>query len=97
MVHQNSKISYEETKAEGKLTKRQALILQWLLANPGSHTDREIAQGLRFTDMNAVRPRITELVDQRLLEEVSTIKCDITGRPVRKVAPVFRQAELPLL
>jgi len=95
-VHTHSRESFEAIQAEGKLSRRQAAILQWLLANPRSWTDREIAAGMGYTEMNAVRPRITELVAQGILEESGSIRCPVTGKRVRRVRPVFAQSELPL-
>lgn len=95
-IHTHSRESFESFQAEGKLSMRQAAILQWLMANPKAFTDREIAAGMGFFDMNAVRPRITELIQQGILEECDSVRCPVTGKSVRRVRPVFPQTELPL-
>ena len=51
-----------------------------------ARADREVMRMLDFTDMNKVRPRITELVDAGVLREVGTVKDETTGRHVRLVA-----------
>tara|TARA_R100000664_G_scaffold31617_1_gene45405 strand:- start:1416 stop:1766 length:351 start_codon:yes stop_codon:yes gene_type:complete len=52
----------------------------------GPATDREIKKRIGFDDMNMVRPRITALIEDGLLEEIAKIRCDTTNRLVRLVA-----------
>jgi hypothetical protein len=48
--------------------------------------DREIAERLGFTDMNAVRPRITELIKKHhKLMECGAVVDSVTGKTVRTV------------
>lgn len=95
-IHTHSHMALDDIKAEGELSRRQAAILRWLLANPRPWTDRQIAAGMGYPDMNAVRPRITELIDQGILREAGSITCQVTGKRVRLVSPVIHQGELPL-
>lgn len=95
-THTNSHLAFEAIRADGKLSTRQALILQWLLANPQPWTDREIAAKMGYPDMNCVRPRITELVQLGLVMEHDNVKCAVTGKTVRRVVPAQQQGELPL-
>jgi hypothetical protein len=95
-IHANSHAAHADLHAAGTLSKRQALIYAWLIGHPRPWTDREVAAHLRFPDMNCVRPRITELVGMGLLTEVGSVRCPVTGRTVRRVAPVLQQGELPL-
>lgn len=95
-AHTNSQLAYEAIQSEGKLSMRQALILQWLLAHPQPWTDREIAAGMGYPDMNCVRPRITELIKIGLVSEFDNVKCVVTGKTVRRVVPAQQQGELPL-
>lgn len=95
-VHPHSHEAHAELAAAGTLGKRQAVIYAWMAANPRPWTDREVAAHLNFPDMNCVRPRITELVKQGLLTEVDSVRCPVTGKTVRRVAPVLQQGELPL-
>jgi hypothetical protein len=46
-------------------------------------TDRECAERLGFKDMNAVRPRCTELRDALILVECGKAKDHISGKTVR--------------
>ncbi len=48
-----------------QLARRAAAILAWLAAH-GPATDREVMRGLGFVEPNAVRPRISELIDAGL-------------------------------
>ena len=82
MIHEHSIAAYHE---EGeKLSRRAARILDWLELHPGK-TDREVMLGLGFSDMNSVRPRVTELVDVGALVEVAAKRCPVTGKTVRIV------------
>lgn len=67
-----------------RLAGRAAAVLTWIKAN-GPATDREVMRGLGFTDMNAVRPRISELIDARLLVECGEKRCAQTRQVVRLV------------
>lgn len=95
-MHRNSQLAHAQEEANGRLGKRAATILKWLKANPRPYTDREVAARLGYPDMNCVRPRITELVQEGLLVEVDSVRCHITGKTVRRVASPQPQAELPL-
>lgn len=57
----------------------------------GHATDRQVKDHLGFADMNAVRPRITELVQAHVLSEVADEIDETTNRTVRVVAinPAF--------
>lgn len=77
-MHENSLEAFRTLPRQG----RQAAILA-VYAGGAWLTDREVAERLGCTDMNAVRPRISELVDDKVLAEVGTAKDHATGRPVR--------------
>ena len=83
-MHENSLKAYEEELP--KLYPRERDILSFL-GGCGAMpwTDREIMAGLGRTDPNAVRPRITKLVELGLLEEAGKVVCATTGRTVRTV------------
>ena len=57
-------------------------------------TDREVMQGMGFKDMNAVRPRITELLAKKILEENGSTRDHETKRYVRKVRLISQQLKL---
>jgi hypothetical protein len=79
--HPNSVNAYHAE--ETKLSKRAEAVLAWITKH-GPHTDREIAYGMGFGEnLNAVRPRITELLGICKLMEVCNRKCPITKKTVR--------------
>lgn len=71
---------------EPKLSTRAQAIYAWLERH-GPATDRQIMQGMGFRDMNAVRPRVTELLEppRAKLMEVGDVRCEVTGKTVRRV------------
>ena len=81
-VHANSRAAYFE--AAGMISRRAQMVLDWVRAN-GRATDRQIVDGLGFRDMNACRPRVTELVQMGALVEVGTVTCPVTHKTVRLV------------
>lgn len=91
MIHENSVAAYNQERA--KLSKRALLVCAWVELH-GPATDRQIMQGMGFTDMNSVRPRITESVDAGQLVEIRSIRCPVTGKTVRVVARPAKQLEL---
>lgn len=82
-MHANSIIAYYENRFE--FSKREMEILGCLFLNPRDWTDREIRDALRYSDMNAVRPRISELIDKGALEECGSVICPVTGKRVRQI------------
>lgn len=81
-LHDNSIQAYHAEEA--KLSRRAQAVLEWITAH-GPHTDREVMRGMGFTEPNAVRPRITELIDAGKLMEVCSVRCPVTGKTVRRV------------
>ena len=77
-MHPNSLEAY--AKATQALTGRRRMVHQ-LIEQHGPMSDRQVRDRLGFSDMNAVRPRISELVDLGLLEEVGRRQED--GHTVR--------------
>jgi len=47
-------------------------------------TDREVALLMGFSDMNSVRPRITELCKAGVVYEVDSVTCTVTKKTVRR-------------
>ena len=66
---------------------RRAVILRTL--GNGEMTSREIATVLGYTDMNAVRPRITELMDMGKITACGAVTDPVTRRTVA----VYRRIE----
>ena len=81
-IHQNSLTAYREERP--KLNGRKKIIFDYVCRH-GACTDREIMSALGFREPNATRPRVTELIQLGILREVDSIKCDITGKSVRRV------------
>lgn len=81
-MHDHSLAAYRAE--ESKLSKRAEAVLAWIEQH-GPHTDREVMQGMGFSEPNAVRPRITELIDAHKLMEVGSVRCPVTGKTVRRV------------
>lgn len=80
-VHPNSKASLSMTDRE----KRYEQIIGALMRERRAMTDREIMRYLGFSDPNAVRPRITELIAKKELREVGSKLDRSTMRTVRIV------------
>lgn len=91
MIHENSLSAYRQEA--DRLSKRAWLVLAWIDLH-GPATDRQVMEGMGFSEPNAVRPRITELVDAGLLVEKDSVKCRRTGKTVRVVARPPKQMEL---
>ena len=83
-MHVNSLVAYFEGQTEN-FSKREQQDLDQVRALK-SATDRDVMVSLGFTDPNAVRPRITELIKEGLLQEVGHSEDVITGKRVRLVA-----------
>jgi DNA-binding Lrp family transcriptional regulator len=82
LIHPNSvKAYYEGQKA---FTERHHKVLEYLQEHRIA-TDREIMRGLGFGEPNAVRPRITELVQAGVLRECGTLSDPETLKTVRLV------------
>lgn len=83
-AHPHSSAALEGEQVTGKLSERAAAILQAMSVGFGQ-TDRQVMAALGFTDPNAVRPRITELVQAGLLLECGEVADALTGKTVRLV------------
>jgi len=81
-VRENSIDTYIALKDH--LSGRQAEVYEYIEKN-GRSTERQIKDGLGYNDMNAVRPRVTELIESGLLIEGMKIRDETTGRPVRTI------------
>lgn len=80
-MHRNSLKALQEEK-DGLKTRCQKLVNAFeKVVEPA--TDRQIAYAMGFTELNAVRPRITELLDKGILKQVNQVRCRVTGKLVR--------------
>ena len=94
-IHVNSLDAYYEGRLED-FTKRKREILT-ALKRYGALTDRQTMTACGYGDMNAVRPRITELVDQGVVREIGETSCPVTKKRVRicDIAPKQSPEFLP--
>lgn len=90
-VHSNSIACYHAERA--RLSERASRVLAWFQVH-GPATDRQAMIGLGFSEPNAVRPRITELIELGLLRELGSVRCAVTGKTVRRVAAPPAQGAL---
>lgn len=95
-MHQNSLAAFYAGE-KGFFNARQQQILA-AFASWGRATDRDICNLLGFTDLNAVRPRITELLDDGVLEEAGDQVCVVSKKTVRvcRIRPSNSDAQLEL-
>ena len=91
MMHANSREAYQSLD----VGRRQAFVMQ-AYAERGAMTDRGVCSILGFSDMNAVRPRITELVIAGQLIECGKVRDAETNRKVRvcRLAPAQLEMQL---
>lgn len=88
-MHSNSLAAHAENKTRVYSERHEQIIAH--LSRFGPATDREIVEALGFTDMNSVRPRVTELVAEGVLCEMLATTDHLTGRTVRRTAVAVGQ------
>lgn len=79
------KTSYKaliEEMRSGRISRRQNMILEKAKEMNKPFTARLMLRWLRFSDPNAVRPRITELCDAGQLVVTGTTRCSVTNKSV---------------
>lgn len=84
MIHANSMSAYQDLNSTQTAYNRQKAIIsciRWF----GPLTVSQIKEKLNFTERNQVAPRVTELLDMGILEELSSIKDPYSGRSVMVV------------
>jgi len=86
IVRVNSRLAYHSERDAGHLGDRARACLAVIRAAVAPVTDRDVAVALGFSDMNSVRPRITELIEAGVVSEHSTVRCPVTGKMVRTLA-----------
>ena len=87
-MHDHSLRAYGDIREE--LTGRRAEIHAVYESSEAAMTDREVMEALGHRDMNAVRPRITELIQAGALTEVGATECPVSGKTVRVSCLPFR-------
>ena len=84
--HKNHRVRLASRRSYAEVLKTLTGRKQRILATiheGGPMTDREIKEYLGYSDMNMVRPVVTNLRDDGLLIEIATVRCDETDRLVR--------------
>lgn len=89
-LHENSLSAYYAGRLE--VFPRRTVEILGALSQVGRATDRQVCEHLGFTDMNAVRPRLTELVKSGVVEEVGRVLDPTTDRHVRLLRIIPRHA-----
>lgn len=84
-IHPNSVLAYWQGN-DGLFGQRHQKVIEVLRRSTLSKTDREVMVACGFTDPNAVRPRITELIEAGILVETASTECPVTHKTVRLVA-----------
>lgn len=88
-MHEHSLAAYRH---EAKRISLRAVAVYLYVKRFGRSTDREVMKGMGFTDPNKVRPRITELIEAKLLVEVGEKRDPETKKTVRIVDLAERAA-----
>lgn len=84
-MRENSLNAYEALKSARRLSPRQRLIISVLQNSVVPLTEREIMYRLGFSDTNAVRPRVNELLKAGVLQELPGKRDEQTGVFGRRV------------
>lgn len=86
MMHPNSEIAFAESF--GELGRREKECYAVLTQSMRPLTDRQVMEALRFSDPNAVRPRLTELCKDLWVREVGWTQDHVSGKRVRLLEAV---------
>jgi hypothetical protein len=92
-VHKNSLEAFKQINVNS----RHHLILELCRRENRLLSDRQIMELLGFTDMNAVRPRISELIDFKILSEDGSTIDDKTGKRVRLVKLIPQEKQMSFI
>lgn len=83
-VHINSLMAYYANLR--KFSRRENEILGVFVRNNNNPlTDRQIRAALDYADMNAVRPRVSELIKDDIMIECGNVICPYSKKQVRLV------------
>jgi len=82
MIHPNSDLSYDEHKKSGKRDAWRKKAYEYLFVQ-GAKSDREIINALEVEDVNNIRPEITRMIQEGILQECGKKICQFTGKRVR--------------
>ena len=87
-MHMNSMEAFHDLKPDAR---RKLILNVFWKFYPQAISDRMVAQELGFSDMNCVRPRITELKEECLIRETTKKRDETTGMPVRFSRPTTEE------
>jgi hypothetical protein len=87
-VHVNSLAAWHAGERSGFFNDRELEVLQAFHGREPS-TDREIQGRCGYAEVAKVQPRISDLVNKGVLQEVGRKPCPVTGKKVRvcEIAP----------
>jgi hypothetical protein len=96
MIHENSRIAYEEHKLSKKGSAWRNKIYQYLCLQVEGKSDREIFFALEAPYYSDIQPEITRLISAGLLMENGKKRCQYSNKMVRitKIAIPRIQGEL---
>jgi hypothetical protein len=83
-LHENSIKSYDEEKAKGNPKTYRGRIVELLEKEKRPMTDREIRLTLGVEEKSNTQPEITRLIAKGKLYEYDRVKCEFTGKTVRR-------------
>jgi len=83
-IHPDSRKSYDEEKAKGNPKTYRAKIIALLERENRPMTDRQIMMSLGVQEKSNILPEITRLVYGEVLYEYDRVKCEFTGKTVRR-------------
>ena len=81
MVKENSLHSFLQEESEGRFGKRNKEVFELIVKKEGL-TSREIMIELGYSELNNVRPRLTELLKGSRIKEGNKVKCQYTNKSV---------------
>lgn len=96
MIHDNSRKSYEEEIEKGNPQTYRQKIVELLETESRPMTDREIRLRLGVEEKSNTQPEITRLVAREKIYEYDRVKCEYTGKTVRRTA-IFTRAMMKYL
>lgn len=85
MAHANTQQSFSAEVRAGRPFTYRRKIFEVLNQRSEPLSDRDVINILQASDMNNVRPEITRLIQDGILQECGEKKCDITHRTVRVI------------
>jgi hypothetical protein len=90
MTHENSTESYEQHCRSGRQRQYRQAVVATLERSAEPMTDRQVLEALKEPDVNNVRPEITRMVQDGFLIEVDKVRCERTGKTVRRTTLASR-------